>query len=110
MAKYKTMFQTLVHPERMQIIQYLVNKSEVSAFEVSDALNMQQQYVNIHLIILYKAGLLDRKAGLSPSKHKYMWLYSLKRDVVMGLLKENVPKLTRLLEDLEKVRFQFTFL
>ena len=99
----KDAFSVMVYQERLKIIKALAYKPSATAKEIAETVKLNQQSVSAHLLSLCNVGLVDRKAKPVSKYGKVFWVYSLKTEEVIKLLKEKIRQLESLLDDLERL-------
>jgi DNA-binding transcriptional ArsR family regulator len=67
--KTATIFKAIAEPRRMELLQILREKGELSVGELADKVSVTQQAVSLHLKVLENAGLVE--ARRSGTRHLY---------------------------------------
>ena len=67
--KVAVVFKAIAEPRRMELLQILREKGELSVGELADKVSVTQQAVSLHLKVLESAGLVQAKR--SGTRHLY---------------------------------------
>jgi len=90
----------LVHPERIQIIRYMMGKNYLTSKEISEGTNLHEQTVNTHLKALQRFGLIECSIRYE-AKPKPLYEYKLNYDPLIQIFREKILEYSNLLNDLE---------
>jgi predicted transcriptional regulator len=103
MAHPKDVFSVLVHPLRLQIINFLIGKDYLSTIQIAEGMKCEVSLVAAHLKMMHHKGLLHRETR--PKNPAIRWdveyVWALNTEKIKDVLKENIPKLQALLDALE---------
>jgi transcription initiation factor IIE alpha subunit len=104
MAHKKDVFSVLVHPLRLQIVNFLIGKEYLSTMQIAEGIKCEMNLVNAHLKTMHLKGLLHRKTRpKNPATIRWdvEYVWALNTEKIKDALKENIPKLQALLDALE---------